>query len=129
VLFTGPEDFYYAYGVNHAATGKSTYASVSVYALQHLVGIAGADDTQGYVGSADAFASADPAVGQLYAWKIARDCGADPHCLEIAYGACPTGIDDGKLGAFAFRAYVEPTTATAPDPSTLVIDRVLRFRK
>lgn len=129
VLFTGPEDFYYAYGVNHAATGKSTYASVSVYALQHVVGIAGANDSEGYVGSADAFLSADPAVGQLYAWKIARDCGADPHCLEVSYGGCPTGIDDGKIGTFAFRAYVEPTTATAPDPSTLVVDRLLRFRK
>lgn len=129
VLFTDPEDFYYAYGVNHAATGKSTYASVSVYAMQHLVGVAGATDALGYAGSADAFVPGDPNAPALYAWKIARDCGADPHCLAIPSGACPTGIEDGKLGSFAFRAYVEPATATAPDPSTLVIDRIVRFRK
>lgn len=129
VLFAGPDDFYYAYGVNHAATGKSTYASVSVYALQHVVGVAGANDSLGYAGSAAPFLPGDPSAGELYAWKIARDCGGDPHCLAIPTGGCPTGIDDDKIGFFAFRAYVEPTTATAPDTSTLVIDRIVRFRK
>ena len=37
--------------------------------------------------------------------------------------------DSLKLGTITFRTYLEPSTKTAPDPTTLVRDRVLRLRR
>ncbi|HTJ47479.1 MAG TPA: hypothetical protein VL463_35515 [Kofleriaceae bacterium] len=125
VLFASDDDFYVVYGVDHAVSGKVSYANASVYAVQHLVGVASAASPR-FPGSAQQYVTTD--APKLYAYKIARSCGGDPYCLEIPKGACPDGLDNGALGAIAFRTYLEPTTATAPDPSTLVRDRVLRFR-
>ena len=118
VLFLHDDDFYVVFGVDHQAAHTVTYANVAVYALQHLVGVASI-----------AFAPGSATDAHLYAYKIARTCGSDPYCLEVPVGACPTGIANGALGSIAFRTYLEPSTATAPSPSVLVRDRVLRFRR
>jgi hypothetical protein len=127
-FFEAPDDFYVVLGVNHAATGKAVYSSFSVYAIDHLVGVAAVTSTD-YPGSAQDYLPAHPEAPKLYAWKIARQCGGEPHCLEIPDAGCPSGIVGDKFGTIAFRAYLEPATNTAPDPSTLVIDRVIRFSK
>lgn len=126
ILFASDDDFYVVFGVDHAVAGKVAYANASVYALQHLVGLASVASDH-YPGSAQAYVTTD--ADRLYAYKLARSCGPDPYCLEIPKGGCPTGIANGALGAIAFRTYLEPTTKTAPAPATLVRDRVLRFRK
>ncbi|MEO8553615.1 MAG: hypothetical protein ABI678_26760 [Kofleriaceae bacterium] len=126
ILFQRDSDFYVVFGVDHAVANKVEYANVSVYALQHLVGIASAANPR-YPGSAQPYASVN--ADQMYAYKIARSCGSDPYCLPIPVGDCPAGIQNNALGSIAFRTYLEPATATAPSPTTLVRDRVLRFRK
>lgn len=126
VLFQQDTDFYVAYGVNHAMSGKASYANASVYAMHHLVGVASVTDAQ-YAGSATDYVPSGPNTDQLYAWKIARDCGTDPHCLSVPDAGCPTGVQTGELGAIAFRLYLEPTTHTAADPSTVILDRIIRF--
>jgi hypothetical protein len=73
--------------------------------------------------------SNNPDAPGLYAWKIARDCGGDPACLEVSTSGCPEGVPVGGAMDIAFRVYLEPSTGTAADPSTLVIDRVMRFQK
>lgn len=128
VLFQSDDDFYVVYGVDHQAFGKVAYANVSVYAVEHLVGIDSVASDR-YPGSAQAYLPGSGEAARLYAWKIARRCNGEAHCLEVAEGSCPTGIDNGKLGVLAFRTYLEPGTKTAPDPSTLIRDRVLRFRR
>jgi hypothetical protein len=125
-LFADPDDFYVVLGVNHAATGKVAYSSFSVYAIEHLVGVA-AVTSESYTGSAQVYLPSHPDAPKLYAWKIARQCGGEPYCLEIPDAGCPSGVVGDKFGTIAFRAYLEPGTHTAPDPSTLVIDRVVRF--
>jgi hypothetical protein len=125
-LFQRDSDFYVVFGVDHFVANKVEYANTSVYALQHLVGIASAANPR-YPGSAQQYTSAN--ADQLYAYKIARSCGTDPYCLPIPVGTCPSGIENNALGSIAFRTYLEPTTATAPSPTTLVRDRVLRFRR
>jgi hypothetical protein len=127
-MFTSSDEFYVVYGVNHHAAGKATYSNASVYAIEHLVGVASVHNGT-YQGSAADYLPGDPDVGKLYAWKIARNCGSDPHCLPIPDAGCPTGLQAGAVGAIAFRVYLEPTTLTAPDPSTLVRDRVIHFMK
>ena len=127
ILFTDDNDFYIAFGVDHQAASKVSYANVSVYALEHLVGLVSVSSDK-YAGSAQQYLKDSPDAPKLYAWKIARRCNGEPFCLEVPKGTCPTGIDDNKLGTITFRTYLEPSTKTAPDPSTLVRDRVLRFR-
>ena len=114
-IFPTDDDFYVVYGVNHVSTNKVTYANTSVYGLSHLYGIKSAT-TNDYQQNA-----------QLYSYKIARDCTGETYCLAIPAGSCPSGLDDKALGSIAFRTYLEPSTKTAPDPSTLVRDRVIHF--
>jgi hypothetical protein len=128
LLFTSDDDFYVVYGVDHQVTGKVTYANFSVYAAQHQVGLASVSSNK-YPGSAQKYLPQSIDAPKLYAYKIARSCAGQTHCLEIPKGTCPSGIENGQLGLIAFRTYLEPTTKTAPSPSTLVRDRVLRFRK
>lgn len=129
VLFQSDDDFYVAYGVDHQVAGKVSYANVSVYAMEHLVGIESVASPS-YPGSAQhVLGDGDPDASKLYAWTIARACGSDPFCMAIQKGGCPTGIENGKLGSIAFRTYLEPSSKTAPLPATLVRDRILRFRK
>lgn len=128
VLFTSDADFYVAYGVDHQVTGKTSYANVSVYAIEHLVGLESVASPV-YPGSAQKFLGADPDAPKLFAVKIARTCGTDALCMQVDKGACPSGIENGALGSIAFRTYLEPSSKTAPLPSTLVRDRILRFRK
>ena len=124
----GPDDFLVVYGVDHQVTRKASYASVSVYALQHLVGVASVT-SRDWAGSAADYVPASPQVGSLYAWKIKRDCGSEAHCLSVPVAMCPSGIEAGRLSTLAFRTYVEPGYATAPDVATLELDRVMRFVK
>lgn len=129
VLFTSDDDFYVVYGVNHALTSKTTYTNASVYALEKLVGLKSVASDQ-YPGSAQRYLPTDAAAPTLYAWKLARRCAPlEPFCLEIPKGGCPTGMPNGALGTITFRTYLEPSSKTAPLPSTLVRDRVLAFKK
>jgi hypothetical protein len=125
-MFPNGDEFYVVYGVNHQVSGKATYASATVHGLLHFVGLVTATSRE-YGGSADDELPGHPDAAQLYAWKFARDCGSDPHCTEVPDEMCPTGLLGGGLGLIVFRTYLEPGTDTAPDPSTLVTDRVLRF--
>ncbi|MBK7583815.1 MAG: hypothetical protein IPI67_26935 [Myxococcales bacterium] len=127
-LFASPDDFFIVIGVDHTLTGKTSYANFSVYAIEHLVGVASVSNVQ-YAGSATALLPGDPGAAKLYAWKVARTCGSDPHCLAIPDAACPTGVGAGKSGTITFRTYLEPKTQTAPDISTLALDRVIKFTK
>jgi hypothetical protein len=128
VVFSSPDDFYMVYGVDHHVSGKTVYSNASVYALDKLVGIASvASDV--YPTSAQRYLSGNPDAAKLYAWKLARTCNGEPDCLEIPYGTCPDGMPDGALGTITFRTYLEPSSATAPLPSTLVRDHVMAFKK
>jgi len=126
ILFEHDSDFYVVYGVNHVSSGKATHANASVYAMDHLVGVASVTD-QEYAGSATDYLLPGSDTDHLYAWKIARECGSEPHCLAVPDAACPDGVATGRLGSIAFWLYLEPSTATAADPSTVILDRVIRF--
>ena len=128
VVFSDPDEFYVAFGVDHAKSGKTVYANTSVYALEKLVGLASVASDE-YAKSARRYQPNDPTADKLYAWKLARSCNGEPFCLEIPYGTCPTGMPDGALGTINFRTYLEPSSKTAPLPSTLVRDRIFAFKR
>jgi hypothetical protein len=128
VMFSSPSDFYMVYGVDHHVSGKTVYSNASTYALDKLVGIASVA-SDGYPGSAQRYLPGNPDASKLYAWKLARTCNGEPACLEIPYGTCPDGMPDGAFGTITFRTYLEPSSKTAPLPSTLIRDRVMVFKK
>ena len=119
------DDVVVVWGVNHEATGKATYSNFTVYGPDHIVGIVSVNSRQ-LAGSAADYIPDDPNVDMLYAWTIARECGEDPHCVEIPTG-CP-GIDMLGQGYLAFRMYMEPETATSPHPDELLLDSATWFR-
>ncbi|MDC0741743.1 hypothetical protein [Polyangium mundeleinium] len=121
------KDFIIVHGVDHSQTGKATYANASVYALQHLVGVA-AVSSKSWKGSAAKYLPNHPLVDKLYAYKIAQTCNGEAFCLEVPDAPCPNGIAPGSVAVIAFRAYLEPGTNTAPNPALLVPDGVLRFK-
>lgn len=123
----GAKNFLIVHGVDHAQTGKATYANASLYAVQHLAGVA-AVSSKTWKGSAARYLPNHPLVDKLYAFKLARACDGEDYCLEVPDAPCPNGIAPGSLAAIAFRAYLEPSTHTAPDPQRLVPDGVLRFK-
>ena len=116
------------FGVNHDKTGKTTYFNASFYAADHKYGVKAVTSLD-WTGSAANYLPNNPEVDKLYAYQIARNCKGEPFCVEIPTGSCPAGIDDGKEGSITFRAYLEPGTNTAPDPDTLVADRILYFHR
>jgi hypothetical protein len=161
-LTTGPmfklrnnvDEFAIVYGVNHQATGKSTYASFSLY--DHPMAQIGLgttvstkfdlrpDGTGSPGDSARQYLSPDDPYYQyadkLYAWKVARDCGEDePYCLEVTTEflnpvgedyTCPAYLDyeNGEDWLFfIFRNYMEPATKVGPDDNELVYDRAIYF--
>jgi hypothetical protein len=128
-LSRDPDDFLIVYGVNHTKTEKALYANINVYTSCALCGVATvfSDDyentAQDYLSGPQPF---DPSY--LFAFKVARECGSDPHCLKVptsnvcGQGAAPD--DDLVLG---FRAYVEPKTKTGPSYTELQYEKVLHF--
>ena len=160
-LTTGPlfmlrnnvDEFVIVYGVNHQATGKSTYASFSLYG--DPIGQVGLGTTlstkfdlrpdgTGKPGdSARQYLTPDDPYYQyadmLYAWKVARECNDEPYCMEVDTQfespvgedyTCPAYLDyeNGEDWLFfIFRNYMEPATSAAPDDNELVYDRVVYF--
>ena len=152
MLREGVDEYVIAYGVNHQATGKVTYSSVSIYADQDRF-IGPKDGTffsPDFAGSAERYLPGDPAAQYLYAIKVARHCDeADkPYCMEVrqpdfkdkngvAYdcelGDFLTGenvhtwtLDEQEM-FFLFRSYVEPKTNVSPDDNELLYDQAIYF--
>ncbi len=152
MLREGVDEFVIAYGVNHQATGKVTYSSVSIYADKDRW-IGPKDGTMlspAFAGSAERYLPGDPDAQYLYAIKVARHCDeADkPYCMEVkqpdfkdkngvAYqcvlGDFLTGenphtwnLDEQEM-FFLFRSYMEPATNVSPDDNELLYDQAIYF--
>jgi len=123
-LPSGDEQFAIVWGVNHEASGKTSYSSFTLYDLTKAMGVVSVDSRK-LAGSAADYIPNDPNVSKLYAYKVARSCKGAAHCVEVPT-ACP-GVALDKVTAIAFRTYLEPSTKTSPDPKELLLDHVTRF--
>ena len=152
MLRQGVDEFVIVYGVNHQATGKVTYSSVSIYAdKDRYIGPKnGTFLSPDFFGSAEQYLPGDPDAQYLYAIKVARHCAeADkPYCMEVTQpdfkdkdgneyscilGDFLTGenphqwtIDEQEM-FFLFRSYMEPATKVSPDDNELVYDKAIYF--
>jgi len=128
-LTDSPDDFVIVYGVNHEATGKATYSNLSIYADPNLLLGIVSENSRRFAGSAKDYLPNHPQADKLYAWKVARNCQGDPHCLEVK-----PSVDCARLNLDAlpdlwmgFRAYLEPKTKVGPAFTEVVYDRVIHF--
>ncbi len=155
MLRQGVDEFVIVYGVNHQATGKVTYSSVSVYAdKDRWFGLKNGTMTSPNFGdSARHYLPNDPEADMLYAVKVARNCNGEEHCLQVdppdfldIYGnpyqvnpTCalgdflspvtnvhPWNLNEHEI-FFLFRSYMEPKTWVSPDDNELLYDQAIYF--
>jgi hypothetical protein len=126
--------FAIVYGVNHQATGKVTYTSLSLYEDNLWIGL-GAAYSKDYPGSVARYLEGLPPdnaavqnADKLYAWKVAWDCGGEENCLPVQNPGCANlDLTDSSPFKILFRLYVEPATKTGPEIREVFFDRVLVF--
>ena len=130
-LANDPDEFLIVYGVNHQAFGKATYSSFSIYQKEKDLGIKGLNSPDFAENTID-YTPKNEFSPYLYACKVARNCGNDPQCIQIELPEYLQPCDEVDLTEdlfVGFRAYLEPATAVGPNPSELLYDQVIKFKK
>ncbi len=120
------DEFVIVYGVNHAATGKATYANCNFYGEAAWNGVTGIFSTE-YAGSAEPYLPGNPLSKYLYVCKFARSCGAEKTCVSVPTGPKAHGVGMDEPAFIGFRAYMEPATRVGPINTELLYDRVIKF--
>ena len=123
-----PDEFAIVYGVNHAATGKATYANCNFYGEAGWNGVAGIYSTE-YEGSAEEYLPGNPMAKYLYVCKFARSCDSEKTCVAVPTGPKAHGVELDESAFIGFRAYMEPSTKVGPCYTELLYDRVIKFNK
>lgn len=125
-LLLASDEFLVVFGVNHARTGKATYASAAVQSIAGQRGIEAISSAE-MPGTAATYLPGHPLLDDLYAWTVARSCAGLPEpCTELA-AECP-GIAYDETFKVTVRAYLEPATGAAPLPTEMVGDQIVIFR-
>jgi hypothetical protein len=125
-LGNDPNEFVIVYGVNHAATGKATYANSTFYGEAAWNGVTGIYNTE-YAGSAEQYLPGNPLAKYLYVCKFARSCGSEKACVSVPTGPKAHGVGLDEPAFIGFRAYMEPATRVGPINTELLYDRGIKF--
>ena len=123
-----PDEFAIVYGVNHAASGKATYANCNFYGEAGWNGVAGIYNTE-HVGSAEEYLPGNPLAKYLYVCKFARNCGSEKTCVAVPAVPKAHGVELDEPAFIGFRAYMEPATKVGPAYTELLYDQVIKFNK
>jgi len=121
-----PDEFIIVYGVNHAASGKATYANCSFYGEAVWNGVAGIYNTD-YAGSAEEYLPGNPLAKYLYVCKFARSGSPEKTYAVVPTGPGVQGVGLNEPAFMGFRAYLEPSTKVGPASTELLYDRVIKF--
>lgn len=129
--------FIVAYGTNHVATGKASYASIAVYADPEAALTLKTKHHLELQGSARDFIPDQQNADSFYAWSFSRAGSSGPTGLHVTPLAATSTIFCKPYGTerhvnmstvrFVARAYVEPATKSRPALSELLLDRLLLF--
>jgi hypothetical protein len=119
-------EFIIVYGVNHVATGKCTYLNFAPYGADIWNGVGAVHDSE-LAGIGEEYLPGNPNAKYLYVYKLARNCGDDPHCFEVPYGPGGYGIRTDQPLYIAWRLYMENATKIGPAYSEIVYDRAIKF--
>ncbi len=125
-LGNNPDELVIAYGINHTAIGKATYANCNYYGEKGWNGVAGIYSTE-YAGSAESYLPDNPMAKYLYVCKFVRNCDSEKNCVTVPTGPGAFGVGLDEPAFIGFRAYLEPSTKVGPINTELVYDRVIKF--
>jgi len=120
------DEFIIVYGVNHAASGKATYANCNFYGEAAWNGVASIYSTE-YAGSAEPYLPGNPLAKYLYVCKFVRSGSPEKTCAVVPTGPGVHGVGLNEPAFIGFRAYLEPSTKVGPAATELLYDRVIKF--
>lgn len=145
----GESNMVIVYGVNHAATGLSTYSNFSIYGdwitsndpSKYRMGcgdsiwngVAGMT-SHDFAGSAAQYIPNDPMAKYLYAVKVVRKNQADGNDKYTIVVPTPEGQATPSYGIaldkpvmIGYRSYLNPHTKIGPDYGDIIHERALWF--
>jgi hypothetical protein len=125
-LGNNTNEFIIVYGVNHVASGKSTYSNFGIFGADVWNGVGAITDSD-FNGSAEEYLPDNPNAKYLYVYKLARNCSGDPYCYEVPTGPGAYGIKLDQPVYIFWRNYLEKATKTGPSYSEIVYDRAIKF--
>lgn len=125
-LGDAPNECVIVYGVNHALSGKATYANLNFYGEALWNGVAGIYSID-YAGSAEPFLPNNPLAKYLYVVKFVRTGSSEKTTVVVPTGPGVQGVGLNELAFIGFRAYLEPATKVGPNNTELLYDRVIKF--
>jgi len=120
------QNIFIVYGINHQATGHSTYASITAYRYSRLSGIVSVSSEEGYENSANVYlknGSLHRSSQFLFAYIFARDCKNLKYCYEVSFDALP----ENEFIFWIERMYVNPKSKTGPDAMESIMARVMHI--
>jgi len=124
-------DFYVVYGVNHNATQRARYSSVTIYHYETLSGVMAFSSEVGYEGSAAYYLGDDDiASPYLFARAYSRDCAAAGLDARFCYDVPKTGspsVPEGGSVMWVTRMYDNPMTHAGPLADQTLMARVAHF--
>ena len=138
VITLADDEFLMVYGVNHAATLKTTYMNINLYATGRKVNGTPEPEANAFVGgisdgalpgtATDYLRAGDPDAKLMYAYKVSRSCGkGEANCLPLT-APCPRlTLDSSTVLGLYFRMYLEPVTKVGAAMSEILYDRVIKF--
>ena len=128
-LTLADDEFLMIYGVNHVATGKSTYMSLNFYSGNVGKVVIGSVADDMFPGTASPYlADGDPAGDLMYAFKVSRSCGSEPNCIQLSSKDCPRlSVDSNTMLGLIWRMYLEPATKVGAANHEVLWDRVIKF--
>ncbi len=121
-----PNECVIVYGVNHALSGKATYANICFYGEAIWNGVSGIYSVD-YAGSAEPFLPNNPLAKYLYVVKFVRTGSSGKTTVVVPTGPGVQGVGLNELAFIGFRAYLEPATKVGPNSTELLYDRVIKF--
>lgn len=132
---TTDDDFVVIYGVNHQQIGKATFCNASFYGAELRNGVALANISIAFQGSAaDYFPGGYENAKYYYVCKFARKANADHLVVVVPYSTGnPSGkaygVDNNDDLIIGFRSYVDPEAQVGPAPFELIWDHAILFKR
>ena len=123
------DEFLMIYGVNHVATGKASYHSITAYSAEVGKVPIGTVEDRIFPGSATQYLPpGDPDANLMYAFKVSRNCGSAPNCVPLHIDNCTRlSIGPDTVLGFAARMYLEPPTKVGAAMPEILYDRFIKF--
>ena len=127
----GGVDLTVVYGVNHKATGRAIYSSITIYYYETLSGIAAFSSEGDYEGSAAVYLGDDDVANEyLWARTFARNCTKAGLDARYCYNVPSTGDVSVPIGGsvmWVARMYDNPKTHAGPLADQTIFGRVAHF--